>query len=77
VSGPRSSHIPFPVFLAALRAERLAWILEHAGQITMSPEYEIEVYELIAKRDPQHLLPGAAEFAQRSAARRDRAGLGR
>ena len=58
-------HISFPVFLAALRAGRLSWILEHAAQITMGPEHEIKVCELIAAKDPQHLLPGSAEFAQR------------
>jgi hypothetical protein len=58
-------HIPFPVFLAALRARRLAWILQHAPQITMGLEYEIKVCELIAARDPQHLLLGSAQFAER------------
>ena len=58
-------HIAFPVFRAALRAGRLSWILEHAAQITMGREYELEVCELIAAKDPQHLLPGSAEFAQR------------
>jgi hypothetical protein len=59
------SHISFPVFLAALRAGRLSWILEHAAQITMGPEYEVKVCELIAAKDPQHLLPGSAKFAER------------
>jgi hypothetical protein len=31
----------------------------------MGREYELEVCELIAAKDPQHLLPGSAEFAQR------------
>lgn len=61
----RPPHISFPVFLAALRAGRLSWILEHAAEITMGPEYEIKVCELIAAKDPQHLLPGSAKFAER------------
>jgi hypothetical protein len=63
--GPDSPHISFPVFLAALRAGRLSWILEHDAQITMGREYEMQVGELIAARDPRHLLPGSAEFAER------------
>ena len=67
--GPRSPHIPFPVFLAALQAHRLDWILQHAVQITMGLEYEIGVLRLIAEHDPEHLLPGSAEFAERVRAR--------
>jgi hypothetical protein len=31
----------------------------------MGPQDEIDVCDLIAEKDPQHLLPGSAEFAQR------------
>jgi hypothetical protein len=31
----------------------------------MGPEYEVKVCELIAAKDPQHLLLGSAEFAER------------
>jgi hypothetical protein len=65
VSGPGVPHIAFPVASAALRAERLAWLLEHAGQISMDREFEIAVCELISRKDPGHLLPGSAEFAGR------------
>ena len=67
--GPVSPHIPFSLFLPALRAGRLEWILEHAEQISMGLDYELAVCELIAARDPQHLLPGSAEFAERVQAR--------
>jgi hypothetical protein len=65
------------VFLAALRAGRLGWILAHASQITIGREYEIEVCELIAAQDPQHLLPGSAEFAQRLAVPSEQRGVDR
>jgi len=65
VTGPGLPHISFPLFLAALQTGRLGWILDHSAQITMGREYELEVCELIAAKDPQHLLPGSAEFAQR------------
>jgi len=58
-------HIAFPVASAALRAERLAWLLEHAGRISMDLDFEIAVCELISRKDPEHLLPGSAEFAKR------------
>jgi hypothetical protein len=58
-------HIAFPVASAALHAERLAWLLEHAGQISMDRDFEIAVCELISRKDPEHLLPGSAEFAKR------------
>ena len=31
----------------------------------MGPRDEIDVCELIVEKDPQHLLPGSAEFAKR------------
>jgi hypothetical protein len=65
VSGPGLPHIAFPVASAALRAERLAWLLEHQAQISMDLDFEIAVYELISGKDPEHLLPGSAEFAER------------
>jgi hypothetical protein len=65
VSGPGLPHIAFPVASAALHAERLAWLLEHAGQISMDRDFEIAVCELISRKDPEHLLPGSAEFAKR------------
>jgi hypothetical protein len=77
VSGPSLPHIAFPVFLAALRAARLSWILEHAAQITMGREYEIKVCELIAARDPRHLLPGSARFVERVAALSEQQGVDR
>jgi hypothetical protein len=75
--GPVSPHISFPLFLAALQAGRLGWILEHAAQITMGVEYELEVCGLIAAQDPRHLLPGSAEFAERVQARCAQQELGR
>jgi hypothetical protein len=77
VSGPSLPHIPFPVALAALQAGRLRWILEHARQISMDRDFEVGVCELIATRDPEHLLNGSAEFLQRVAARCHRQGAGR
>ncbi len=65
MSGPGLPHIAFPVASAALHAERLAWLLEHAGQISMDRDFEIAVCELISRKDPEHLLPGSAEFAKR------------
>jgi len=65
VSGPGLPRIAFPVASAALHAERLAWLLEHAGQISMDRDFEIAVCELISRKDPEHLLPGSAEFAKR------------
>ena len=58
-------HIPFSRAIAALDAKQLGWILAHRAQITMNPAYELGVYELIAAKDPQRLLPGSAEFAKR------------
>ncbi|MFI4977422.1 MAG: hypothetical protein ACHQC8_01900 [Solirubrobacterales bacterium] len=71
-----SPHIPFPVASAALHADRLAWLLEHARQISMDHDFEIAVCELISRKDPDHLLKGSAEFVQRVAAQRDRQELG-
>jgi hypothetical protein len=65
VSSPSLPHVPFPVASAALHAERLAWLLDHAGQISMDRDFELAVCELISKKDPQHLLSGSAEFAER------------
>ena len=65
VSGPSLPHIPFPVASAALHAERLEWLLEHQAQISMDRDFEIAVCELISRKDPEHLLPGSAEFAER------------
>lgn len=65
MSGLRSPHIAFPVASAALHAERLAWLLEHQGQISMDSGFELAVCELISRKDPEHLLPGSAEFAKR------------
>jgi hypothetical protein len=65
VSGSSLSHVAFPVASAALHAERLGWLLEHAGQISMGRDFEIAVCELISRKDPEHLLPGSAEFAER------------
>ena len=67
--GLSSPHIPFPLFLAALQAGRLGWILDHTAQISIGLDYQLEVCELIASQDPQHLLPGSAEFAERVRAR--------
>jgi hypothetical protein len=61
----RLPHIPFARAEAARHAGRLAWLLEHEGQISMDRDFEIAVCELISKKDPEHLLPGSAEFAQR------------
>lgn len=65
MSGPGLPHIAFPVASAALHAERVAWLLEHAEQISMDRDFELAVCELISRKDPEHLLPGSAEFAQR------------
>ncbi len=58
-------HISYPRFKAALRARDLAFILKHSERTSMGPRDEIDVCELIAAKDPQHLLPGSAEFAER------------
>jgi hypothetical protein len=65
VPGPGLPHIAFPVASAALRAERLDWLLENEARISMDPVFELAVGELISRKDPQHLLPGSAEFAKR------------
>jgi hypothetical protein len=65
VSGLGLPHIAFPVASAALQAERLEWLLEHRARISMDREFEIAVCELISRKDPEHLLPGSAEFAGR------------
>jgi hypothetical protein len=74
-SGP--PHIAFPVASAALHAERLEWLLEHQGQISMDRGFEIAVCELISRKDPEHLLPGSAEFAERVAVLSERRGVDR
>jgi hypothetical protein len=64
-------HIPFARAEAARRAGQLDWILEHEPQISMNPEYERGVYQLIIAKDPKRLLPGSAAFAERFEAARD------
>jgi hypothetical protein len=64
-------HIPFSRAIAALDAKQLGWILEHETQISMNPEYERGVYQLIIAMDLQRLLPGSAAFAERFEAARD------
>jgi hypothetical protein len=76
VSGPGLSHIAFPVASAALHAERLEWLLKNEGQISMDRGFEIAVCELISRKDPEHLLPGSAEFARRLPAASEQRGLG-
>jgi hypothetical protein len=71
------SHIAFPVASAALHAERLEWLLEHQGQISMDRGFELAVCELISRKDPQHLLPGSAEFAKRLVMLPNQLGIGR
>jgi hypothetical protein len=71
------SHIAFPVASAALHAERLEWLLEHQGQISMDRGFELAVCELISRKDPQHLLPGSAEFAERVAVLSEQQGVAR
>ena len=71
------SHIAFPVASAALRAERLEWLLEHHGQISMDRGFELAVCELISRKDPEHLLPGSAEFAERVAVLSEQQGVDR
>jgi hypothetical protein len=65
VSGPALSHIAFPVASAALHAERLEWLLKNERRISMDQDFEVAVCELISRKDPQHRLPGSAEFAKR------------
>jgi hypothetical protein len=77
VSGPGLPHIPFPVASAALHAKRLAWLLEHAEQISMDRDFELAVCELISRKDPEHLLPGSAEFAGRLVALSEQRGVDR
>jgi hypothetical protein len=48
-----------------LQAERLEWLLEHQARISMDLHFEVAVCELISRKDPQHRLPGSAEFAKR------------
>jgi hypothetical protein len=62
---PDAPHIAFPIASAALHAERLEWLLEHQARISMDRDFEIAVCELISRKDPEHLLPGSAEFAKR------------
>jgi hypothetical protein len=69
---PSPPHIPFPVASAALHAGRLTWLLEHEAQISMDPDFEVGVRELISRKDPDHKLEGSAEFLERAAARCDR-----
>ena len=71
MSSPRSPHIPFSRAEAALRAGQLDWILAHEAQISMSPEYELGVYQLIIAKDPDRLLTGSAAFAERFESRDD------
>jgi hypothetical protein len=73
----RPPHIAFPVASAALHAERLEWLLEHQGQISMDRGFEIAVCELISRKDPGHLLPGSAEFAERVAVLSEQQGVAR
>jgi len=70
-------HISFARAEAARQAGDLGWILEHERQISMTPEYERGVLELIAEQDPEHKLDGSAQFAQRAHARGDRPEPGR
>jgi hypothetical protein len=81
VAGPSLPHIPFPRAEAARQAGQLDWILEHAGQISMSPEYELGVLRLIAGQDPEVFDPRSAAFtagcAERLIARCDQRELGR
>ncbi len=65
VSGLSPLHIAFPVASAALRAERLDWLLKNEARISMDRDFEIAVCELISRKDPEHLLPGSAAFAER------------
>ena len=65
-------HIAYPRAEAARQAGQLDWILAHRAQITMNPAYELGVYRLILAKDPQRLLPGSAEFAERFEAAGDR-----
>jgi hypothetical protein len=76
VPDPSVPHIPFSRAEAARQAGQLDWILEHEGQISMSSEYELGVYELIEAKDPKHSLPGSAAFAERFEAHGDRRVLG-
>ena len=69
-------HIAYPRAEAARQAGQLDWILAHQGQITMNPAYELGVYRLILAKDPQRLLPGSAEFAERFEAAADRREVG-
>ena len=73
----RLPHIAFPVASAALHADRLAWLLENQGQISMDRDFELAVCELISRKDPEHLLPGSAEFAQRLAVLSEQQGVDR
>jgi hypothetical protein len=74
-------HIAFARAEAARLAGQLDWILEHEGQISMSPEYEIGVLRLIAVQDPGAFDPRSAAFtagcAERLIARCDQRELGR
>ena len=70
-------HIAFPIASAALHTERLAWLLEHQARISMDRDFEIAVCELISRKDPQRLLPGSAEFAQRLVALSEQQGVDR
>jgi hypothetical protein len=69
---PGLPHIAFSRAIAALDAKQLGWILAYKGQISMNPEYELGVLELIEEQDPEHKLEGSAEFVERARARGDR-----
>jgi hypothetical protein len=77
VVGPSSPHIAFARAEAARQARDLRWILAHEAQISMNPEYERGVLELIEEQDPEHKLKGSAEFVERVEARCDQRELGR
>jgi len=77
VAGPPLPHIPFARAEAARQAGDLGWILAYEAQISMNPEYELGVLELIDEQDPEHKLKGSAEFVQRARARGDRPEPGR
>jgi hypothetical protein len=77
VSGHGLPHIAFPVASAALRAERLEWLLENERRISMDRDFELAVCELISRKDPEHLLPGSAEFAKRLVALSEQRGFDR
>jgi hypothetical protein len=65
VLSPRSPHIPYPRFDAALRAGDLGFIRCHRAQISLSLFDEADVCQLIAEQDPENLEAARVQWISR------------